>query len=137
MSVGDLKEVIEIWLETNLETHDFIESSYWENNTQAVSESLLQAEVYVYESNNKILGFVGLDGEYIAGIFISSSSQSRGVGKKIMDYVKTKREKLYLNVYVKNKRAIHFYKRESFKVIKEELDKNTSEKEWVMSWKKR
>ncbi len=41
-----------------------------------------------------------------------------------------------LKVYEKNQRAIAFYEREEFKIIKEEIDKTTNEKEYVMVWKK-
>ena len=38
--------------------------------------------------------------------------QSQGLGKILLNYAKDKRNKLYLNVYQKNARAISFYKRE-------------------------
>ena len=41
-----------------------------------------------------------------------------------------------LSVYEKNERARAFYEREGFKVAKEEMDKTTNEKEYVMAWKK-
>lgn len=47
---------------------------------------------------------------------------------------KEKKENLSLSVYIKNSRAINFYKRENFKVISENLDENTGEKEFYMTW---
>ena len=38
--------------------------------------------------------------------------QSQGLGKILLNYAKDKRNKLHLNVYQKNARAISFYKRE-------------------------
>lgn len=136
MSNKDLTEVANIWLSVNIEAHDFIDSNYWINNKALVETSLAQAEVYVYTSNNKILGFVGLDSNYIAGIFVSNSIQSKGIGTKLVNYVKTKKDKLSLSVYEKNNRAIHFYTREGFKIIEENLDEETNENEFVMSWEK-
>ena len=40
-------------------------------------EMLLQAEVYVYENDQKIQGFIGVNGEYIEGIFVSGEMQSQ------------------------------------------------------------
>ena len=41
-----------------------------------------------------------------------------------------------VNVYVKNERAITFYEKEGFKIVKEEIGKTTDEKEYVMTWEK-
>ena len=68
---ADIHRAADIWLDTNLKTHYFISAQYWENNFELVKELLLQAEVYVYESDEKIQGFIGLSSEYIEGIFIS------------------------------------------------------------------
>ena len=55
-------------------------------------------------------GFVGLNDEYIEGIFVSDGMQSCGIGKLLLDYIKDKKERLQLNVYQKNARAIFFTK---------------------------
>ncbi len=49
---------------------------------------LLQATVYVYEDNQKIQGFIGLNGEYIEGIFVSEAMQSQSIGKILLNYVR-------------------------------------------------
>lgn len=49
----DINRVADIWLDTNLKAHDFIPAKYWKNNFQLVKEMLLQAEVYVYENDQK------------------------------------------------------------------------------------
>lgn len=134
---ADISKVAEIWLETNLKTHYFIPAQYWENNFDLVKEMLSQAEVYVYENGQKIQGFIGLNGEYIEGIFVPTEMQSKGVGKLLMDFIKERKEKLFLNVYRKNARAIHFYHREGFDIQYEGLDKNTGEKEYTMIWQQK
>lgn len=54
--------------------------------------------------------------------------QSQGIGKILLNYAKDKRNKLYLNVYQKNARAISFYKREGFEIQHSGLDEATGEK---------
>ena len=49
---------------------------------------LPQAEDYAYENDNKIQGFVGLNDEYIEGIFVSDEMQAQGIGKLLQDFVK-------------------------------------------------
>ena len=130
----DINKVADIWLKTNLEAHDFIPGQYWTSNYEAVKKMLPQAEVYVYEDNKIIQGFVGVRDEYIEGIFVSGKMQSHGIGKALLDYIKDKEARLQLNVYQKNVRAISFYQREGFTIQSEGLDEFTGEKEYVMGW---
>lgn len=97
----DINQVSHIWLNTNLKAHFFIPEQYWISNYEFVKEMLPQSEVYVYESNNKIQGFIGLKDDYIEGIFVADEMQSHGIGKKLLDYIKNKKAKLQLNVYQK------------------------------------
>ena len=107
----DIDSVANIWLNTNLQAHWFIDEQYWKKNYELVKGMLLEAEVYVYVEDNEVYGFIGINEEHIEGIFINSEAQSRGLGKSLLDFVKEKKERLHLNVYQKNTRAINFYKK--------------------------
>ncbi len=131
----DIDTVIYIWFDTNIKSHNFISAQYWKNNLETVKQMILQAEVYIYKEKNKIQGFIGLNDEYIAGIFVASEAQSHGIGKQLIDFVKGIKRQLNLRVYQKNTRAIQFYQREGFKILNQNVDKNTNEKEYYMVWK--
>ncbi len=133
----DINKVAEIWLDTNIKTHYFISAQYWKSNFELVKGLLLQATVYVYEDKQEIQGFIGLSNEYIEGIFVSAEMQSQGIGKILLNYVKGKRNKLILNVYQKNTRAISFYQREGFEIQYSGLDEATGEKDYVMAWQQK
>ena len=137
MEPADTERVSEIWLEANREAHGFIPASYWEENFQMVKEMLPLAEVYVWEDTGGIQGFVGLNGDYIEGIFVKGSCRSAGVGRKLMDHCKETRSSLRLNVYEKNRRALAFYLREGFQITAEGVDEATEEREYGMEWRKR
>ena len=130
----DVNKVADIWLDTNIKAHNFIPAEYWKSNFKSVKEALLLAEVYVYEYDTEIQGFIGLNDEYVEGIFVSGEMQSQGIGKILLNYAKDKRNKLHLNVYQKNARAISFYKREGFEIQHSGLDEATGEKDYVMTW---
>ena len=136
MQKTDIDAISGIWLDANREAHDFIPAEYWESNFLTVKKMLLQAEVYVYidECKNEIEGFVGLDQEYIAGIFVRKEARSKGIGKALLDFIKEKKQELTLNVYQKNVRAVRFYERQGFQIIDRYMDKNTDEKEYLMRW---
>lgn len=131
---ADINRVMDIWLDTNIKAHSFVTSQYWKSNWDLVREMLPQAEVYVYENEQGIQGFVGLNGDYMEGIFVSDGMQSQGIGKRLLDFIKSKKVKLCLNVYQKNMRAIHFYQREGFKIQHEGIDEATGEKDYTMIW---
>ena len=133
----DIDRVADIWLKTNLKAHYFISNQYWKSNYELVKEMMLQSEIYVFEADKKIQGFIGLNDEYIEGIFVSDEMQSCGIGKLLLDYIKDKKVSLRLNVYQKNARAISFYQREGFIIQCEDLDEATGEKEYTMLWKRK
>ena len=131
----DIDTVAEIWLNTNISAHNFINVAYWLSNFDMVKNMLSQAEVYVYEDNSRIQGFIGLEDNYISGIFVRSELQSCNIGKQLLDFAKTIRNELTLNVYQKNIRAVKFYQREHFKIIQAGIDNAVNEKEYCMIWK--
>ena len=71
MEARDLKRVMEIWLAGNREAHSFVPATYWEANAPMVEELLQQAEVFVCERDGVVQGFAGLQGDYLAGIFVA------------------------------------------------------------------
>ena len=112
MGKGDLDAVAAIWLDANREAHDFIPAAYWLGHFAEVRTALARAEVWVFETEARaeISGFIGLLGDYIAGIFVRREARSGGVGRQLLDHVKTSRGQLRLQVYRKNLRAAAFYR---------------------------
>ena len=135
---GDLKAVAAIWLDANREAHDFIPASYWLGHFEEVRTALAQAEVWVFEAEARaeISGFIGLQEDYIAGIFVRREARSGGVGRQLLDHVKADRRQLRLQVYRKNSRAAGFYRREGFRVLEEGVDPGTGEAELLMEWRR-
>lgn len=117
-----------------MEAHSFVPEEYWNGHFEMVKELLAQAELYVWEDGAGIQGFVGLEADYIAGLFVRSGARSGGVGKRLLDRAKAGRDGLTLRVYQKNAGAIRFYRREGFVVREESVDESTGEPEYVMLW---
>lgn len=138
MEETDISDVLQIWLETNIRAHNFIEKEYWTGNYEMVKQILPEAEVYVYEDekNGQIAGFIGMNNQYVEGLFVKESAQSRGIGKQLLDHAKSRKTELRLGVYQKNVRAMRFYLRENFLIQAEEMDEDTNEKEYIMGWGK-
>lgn len=129
----DIDLVLKLWLNGNLDAHDFVDRNYWISNAPAVREQLLQAEIYVCEMEGTVRGFAGMQEDYLAGIFVEKDVRSTGIGKQLLEHVKQIHNHITLNVYQKNMRAVAFYLREGFQIAAEGTDPDTGEAEYTMS----
>lgn len=134
----DTVKVMTIWTKGNFEAHSFIDKDYWLLNFNKVKDEYLKkAETYVYVDNDEIKGFISLlDNGFIGALFVRKEYRRQGIGRKLINFVKDKYDKLELNVYEKNVGAMLFYASLGFVNKKIQIDENTNEKEYVMEWKK-
>ena len=132
----DLDAVMQIWLHGNLDAHAFIAASFWTEHFEMVRDLLPQAGLYVHENENtgQIDGFIGLTENHIEGIFVAKAARSKGIGKALLEYAKSRKPCLTLSVYQKNERALAFYRHEQFVVQSEGIDEDTNEAEIQMLW---
>lgn len=133
---NDIKAIMQIWRNENIKSHNFIPKEYWESNYKYVQEALPNSEIYVYSIKEEIVGFIGLNNNYIQGIFVNTNNQYTGIGTALLEKVKESRESLKLSVYKKNIKAINFYKKNNFVIVSENIDENTKEEEYIMTWTK-
>ena len=133
---NDINPVMQIWKNENIKAHKFISKEYWKNNYNYVKEILPNAEIYVYVLKENIVGFIGINENYIEEIFIDTNNQCKGIGTSLLNKVKENRDNLTLSVYKKNINAINFYKKNDFIITSENIDKDTAEIEYTMTWNK-
>ncbi len=134
----DIDTVVELWYKTSIIAHNFIPNNYWGKNKEAMASIYLpNSETYLAITQGKIIGFISMAENYLAAIFVDSKTQGKGIGKTLLNFVKNKRTIIQLKVYLKNTKAVAFYKSHDFKIISEDTDEETGEKEFLMEWKKR
>ena len=130
---SDMDQILNIWLESSIEAHDFIEKEFWESRLGDMKKVYIPlAETYVYEEKGSIRGFISLSGDTLAALFVSPLWQGKGIGKHLVTKAKTVRNALQLTVYKENSKAIEFYKKCGFEIIKEQIDDHTGHKEFIM-----
>ena len=83
---GDIDRVADIWLKTNLKAHYFISNQYWKSNYELVKEMMSQYEVYVFEADKMIQGFVGLNDKYMKEMDPEDEQVQLQV-RKLQDYI--------------------------------------------------
>ena len=132
----DLSVIAQIWLEANIQAHSFIPIAYWQNHLPMVKKLLPQAEIFVYETPDGIQGFLGMNRDYIEGLFIRREARSQGIGKRLIDCAKGRKQRLTLSVYRNNTGAVKFYQREGFQIEREGIDPDTGEAEYAMIWER-
>ncbi|MDQ7987560.1 N-acetyltransferase [Pseudomonas sp. G34] len=132
---NDANAVLDIWLAASIQAHAFIAESFWRDQLGAMREVYLpQAETLVLEEDGQILGFASLHEHRLAALFVAPGAQGRGLGKRLLDEAKRRRDLLELSVYSANTRACAFYQACGFAVLAEQNDPHSGHPEQVMRW---
>ncbi|WP_411681107.1 N-acetyltransferase [Clostridium thailandense] len=134
----EIKEVMDIWLKTNVSAHNFMPREYWLENYKNVEEEYLPASTtFIYKENGVIKGFVSIiDNSFIGALFVHEDYQGQGVGEKLVNYCKSLYQGLRLGVYKENISAVNFYRNCGFITEKDQKNEDSGYEEYVMSWTK-
>ena len=128
----DLDRIMEIWLEGNLQAHNFVDPDYWTGCLQEVREAIAQADVWVWDENDRVEAFAGMVEHYLAGLFVSGAQRGKGIGGLLLEHIKEQRFPLTLHVYSRNAGAVQFYERHGFGIVSEYIDPETGQPEREM-----
>lgn len=132
---AEIDTLVDIWYQSSLKAHDFIDKDYWKSQREEMKEKYLpMSETYVISNNTEIVGFISMLDDYMAALFIDANHQGEGHGKELLNYIKERRKKIQLKVYKKNNKSVKFYLRNDFVIKEELLEAQTSEKEFLMEW---
>lgn len=111
----DYDRLIDLWLASLGETTPRLSKSYLSGLTPEMRQVILpNSETTVFEAGERILGFISILDGHVLSFHVAPASRSGGVGRQLLDHVKTKHECLSLDVFSENERAISFYVREGF-----------------------
>lgn len=137
LETKDIDTVVELWYETSIVAHDFIPANYWKKHKDSMASIYLpNSETYLAIENEKIAGFISMAENFLAAIFVDQKVQGKGIGKRLLNFIKEERTSIQLKVYKKNTKSIEFYKSQHFSIISESKEKETGENECLMEWSK-
>lgn len=132
---ADLDTVVDLWLKSSIKAHSFIEASFWEGQVNAMREVYIpSADTWVADYEGMLVGFVSLNEEMLAALFVHPFFQGNGIGKQLLQFAMEQSDSLVLSVYKENKRAMDFYRKQGFEVVQEQVDKHTGMPEVIMVW---
>lgn len=129
-------EILELWLRTAASANPFIENNFWERYYDKVkTKYFTKSEGFVYRLNGKIVGYICVtDENYIAGLFVDPDFQNRGIGTRLIEFVKTEYSLLHINVYAKNRSMLNFCTRRGFLIDGAVLHPDNEQIQYTMIW---
>lgn len=136
MQEVDRSRVMDIWLTSTIKAHPFVEENYWLKHYRTVKNKYLKvATTYVALEEDCVVGFISiLNDSFIGALFVIPGRQGKGIGKELLDHVKNIYPTLKAHAYVKNERAMHFYKKNGFEIVGRQNNLDSQFEENVLEW---
>lgn len=111
---SDFGAMAQIWLDASRAGHPFLGEAVLEEQLTTVRNVYFpQAENWVAE-DGPVIGFMGLLGSHIGGLFVSPATHRRGVGRRLVEHAADRMGSLSVEVYEQNESAVAFYLRCGF-----------------------
>ncbi|WP_145522154.1 N-acetyltransferase [Yersinia aldovae] len=141
---GDLDAVMQLWLTSTIAAHPFIAEQYWHESAPLVRNTYLPAAkswVYLHPkptgNESQIAGFISILEEQLVGaLFVAQPFYGKGVGQALMSYAQQHYSTLTLEVYQRNLRASHFYRKQGFTVIGKTYNAETKNTIMTLHWQR-
>ncbi len=116
---NDLESILTIWLNASNLAHPFLNDAFVKEVAHAMRHIYIpNSETWVYEENNTVLGFIGMQGNEIGGLFVDPEYHSKGIGSNLVNYILNMHDTLEVEVFKNNSIGNAFYKKYGFKQIK-------------------
>lgn len=121
---NDRMQVLKVWEESVLATHNFLDQADFEEIKNLVQSIDFNAiEVYCLKQSNNVAGFIGVAEQKIEMLFFSPECIGKGLGRKLTDFAFSKLKADKVDVNEQNTKAVRFYQKLGFKVY-ERTDKD-------------
>lgn len=93
------------------------------------------SDTVVAEEDGELRGFVSRLDEDIMSLYVDAQHQNKGIGRSLLNHVKSLLPHLRLEVFTENERAKSFYLREQFQTVSLRIDVSGHEV-MLMEWKR-
>ena len=125
---SDIEDVIDIWHQASLVAHPFLSESFLEREEGKIRDIYMRkAKTWVYEKQNKAVGFISLIGHEVGGLFVHPAMHRQGIGKELMDKACSLHASIELDVFKANFMGRSFYAKYGFKAIAEFVHDETGQ----------
>ena len=116
---SEYPEVVEVWEASVRATHHFLRPGDIEFFKPLIlKEYLKMVELKAArDSENKIIGFLGVAGRSIEMLFIHPDYRGQGIGKALLRFACEKYNTNLVDVNEQNEQAVGFYEHYGFKIV--------------------
>ena len=115
----DLEQIINVWYQSSTLAHPFLSSIFVEKVKSDMTNIYIpNSETWVYEVDNSIVGFISMLDNEIGGLFVLPNNHSKGIGSKLVDFIKKEHSDLEVEVFEKNIIGRAFCDKYGFEIIK-------------------
>jgi putative acetyltransferase len=106
----DLDGVLSCWEASAIPSHPFFTDSFIAKQRDEIPSLYLpNVKTWVDERGSHVAGFLALNGSEVAALFVHPDYQGQGVGRGLLDHIKSRQPRLTLEVFEANLRARAFY----------------------------
>lgn len=125
----DIDAVIALWRRSSDLAHPFLTPAF-QDRVQDMLRGIFAAgtaEVSVAQDDGRVVGFIAMIGDQIAGLFVDPAFLGKGHGRALVEVAKTGRETLTVEVFAANGIGRAFYDRAGFSKSSESIHDDTGE----------
>jgi putative acetyltransferase len=103
--------LLNIWLRSVRATHHFLQESDIEALLPQLRDIYLPAvELWIaVDAEDSPLGFIGLNENHVEMLFIEPDLRGKGIGRALLDHVRSSRNQMSVDVNEQNPEAVGFY----------------------------
>ena len=115
-STKDLDRLYEIWHASVVATHDFVSQSDLSDICVKVKNDYLpnRSLLVAVDSQDQLVGFMGMNGHEIESLFIDLTCRGRGLGRAFIEEASAQSPHLEVGVNAQNSQAVAFYEAVGF-----------------------
>jgi len=125
----DLNELLLAWENASNIAHPFLKDDFLAQERKNISDLYLpNADTWVVDFDNQVVGFIALIGNEVGAIFIQPEHQGNKMGKLMMDKAQELHGDLEVEVFEKNSTGRNFYAQYGFKLIEKKVHEQTGER---------
>ena len=125
---SDLKDLMSAWENANNLAQPFLQEDFVAQVRKDIPALYLpNADTWVAECDNHIVGFIALIGNEVGAIFLQPEYHGKRIGKMMMDKAQELHGNLELEVFKKNTIGLEFYSAYGFELMEEKMHEPTGE----------
>lgn len=122
----DLQDLLAAWESATRLAHPFLTDDFLDQERRNIPELYLpNAETWVIEQDQRVIGFIALLGNEVGAIFVDPEHQGTGAGRALMDQARALRGNLEVEVFAANAIGRRFYERYGFEPLSESIHEPT------------